>query len=92
MKGTLHRFRKLMLNQVNVLMYPGTFILNFYDAIRLPLWLRMDSLLYNRMKKRGDVKTINQEAEGGGGGGSNKASDRETMFSQLAKRSARQRF
>ena len=29
---------------------------------------------------------------GGGGGGSNKAWDRETMFSQLAKRSARQRF
>ena len=30
--------------------------------------------------------------QGGGGGGSNKAWDRETMFSQLAKRSARQRF
>ena len=33
--------------------------------------------------------------KGGGGwgvGGSNKAWDRETMFSQLAKRSARQRF
>ena len=28
----------------------------------------------------------------GGGGGSNKAWDRETMFSQLAGRSARQRF
>ena len=29
---------------------------------------------------------------GGGGGGSNKAWDRETMFLQLAKQSARQRF
>ena len=42
------------------------------------------------------VKTAPQEGiaeeQGGGGGGRNKAWDREMMFSQLAKRSARQRF
>ena len=48
---------------------------------------------YSRIKNELNQWKIQGSGGGGGGeGGSNKAWDRETMFSQLAKRSARHRF